>query len=165
MHWMQCKKPQLSAKFRFWNRWWFFSIFFPFFQKRYFAELRLLAWHSVHQTPSFELSKSTIFLIFHHKGWPLWFRTLQKLMTPLKMAENKKKLNYFCKQNYKQINNSDGTACLKGWIKIRISQTQQMTHDTWQVGRGELVQYFSSLALLVWQRGCFKDWEKGLHRV
>ena len=36
------------------------------------------------------------------------------------MDENQKQ-KYFCGQNYKWINNSDGTTCLKGWIKIRIS--------------------------------------------
>ena len=38
-------------------------------------------------------------------------------MTPLKMAENRKQ-RYFCEQNYKWINNTDGTVCIKGWIKI-----------------------------------------------
>ena len=41
-------------------------------------------------------------------------------MTRLKMAKKKKK-KYFCEHNYKWINISDGTACLKSWIKIRIS--------------------------------------------
>ena len=40
------------------------------------------------------------------------------------MAENQKQ-RYFCGQNYKWINNSDGTACLKGWIKIRITLVKQ----------------------------------------
>ena len=62
----------------------------------------------------------TIFPFFHHKGGPLWFRTSKKLTTPLKMAENWKQKD-FCEQNYKWIKNSDGTVCLKGWIKIRIS--------------------------------------------
>ena len=62
----------------------------------------------------------TIIPIFHRKGGPLWFRTSKKLTTPLKMAENWKQ-KYFCKQNYKWIKNPDGTVCLKGWIKKRIS--------------------------------------------
>ena len=36
------------------------------------------------------------------------------------MGENWKR-KYFCEQNYKWIKNPDGTVCLKGWIKIRIS--------------------------------------------
>ena len=56
-----------------------------------------------------------IFSIFHPKGRPLWFRTSQKLTTPLKMAESWKN-KYFCEQNYQWIKNSDGTACLKGSI-------------------------------------------------
>ena len=70
----------------------------------------------------------------NHKGPPLWqkirkfnirgdpcdFRMSQKLMTPLKMAENQKQ-KYFWEENYKRINDSDGTACLKGWFKIKIS--------------------------------------------
>ena len=62
----------------------------------------------------------TSFLFFHHKGGPLWFRMSKKLTTPLIMAE-KWKQKYFCEQNYKWIKNPDGTVCLKGWIKIRIS--------------------------------------------
>ena len=36
------------------------------------------------------------------------------------MTKNQKQ-KYFCEQNKKWINISAGTACLKGWIKIRIS--------------------------------------------
>ena len=44
------------------------------------------------------------------------------------MAE-KCKLKYFCEQNYKWIKNPDGTACLKGWIKIRITLLPQPAAD------------------------------------
>ena len=48
------------------------------------------------------------------------FSMSQNLTTPLKMVENPKYKN-FCEQNYKWIKNPDDKACLKGWIKIRIT--------------------------------------------
>ena len=78
------------------------------------------ALNTTQKTPAIKNSFWTFFSISHHKGGPLWFKTSQKLTTPPKMAE-KWKQKYFCEQNYKWIKNPDGTVCLKGWIKIRIS--------------------------------------------
>ena len=86
-------------------------------------ELRFFVLRSVYQDPSFELSKQLFgnFPIVHPKGGPLWFRTSHKLIAPLKITESWKQ-NYFCEQNCKWIKNSDGTACLKGGIKMSFKK-------------------------------------------
>ena len=109
MHWMQHKKPQLSANYHFWKnqekptqngqkwaKWskmtilsWFFLIFSEMVLLR---ELRFFALHSVYQNPSFELSKSTFWQFFRFfilrgdpydfgvvKSYPEWKKWLKKI--------------------------------------------------------------------------------------
>ena len=87
----------------------FFAVFFWIFPETVlYRELRFFALHSVHQNLSFEVSKSAIRQFF----WFFIIRTSQKLMTPIKMAENQKQ-RYFCGKNYKGINNSDRVEYVK----------------------------------------------------
>ena len=102
------------------QKWLFLKVFFWFCGQPYFIK----SWGFLRCVQcirtlllSYQKQLFDIFSDFHPKGGPLWFRTSQKLTTPLKMAESWKQ-KYFCEQNYKWIKNSDGTACLKGWIKI-----------------------------------------------
>ena len=102
----------------------FFKGYSWFFQKPYFVK----SWGFLHCSQcirtlllSYQIPFLDIFFtIFYPKGGPLWFRTSQKLTTTQKMTK-KWKQKYFCEQNYKWIRNPDGTACLKGWIKMRIT--------------------------------------------
>ena len=84
MHWKQCKKPQLSARYHFWKKkqenlakavifdhFDKFGRFFLIFSKTVLCrELRFFALLSVHQNLSFDISKSTIWQL-------LWFFALR----------------------------------------------------------------------------------------
>ena len=109
IHWMQRKKnpsslqSTISEKTRktgkngnflpFDHFWPFWPVFLDFFIKGLCRELRFFALHSVHQNPSFELSKSTFFLIFHPKGGPFRFRGGKILPSPeiIGLERNKKR--------------------------------------------------------------------------
>ena len=56
-----------------------------------------------------------------------------------------------CEQNNKWINNSDGTACLKRWIKIRISQVfgASMGIDTEFFLQAEGILYYRKFGVSV----------------
>ena len=118
-----CKVPFLKKSRKtgqncnFWKDSNFWQFFWIFPETVVCRDLRFFALHSVHQNPSFELSKSTIQQFF-------WFFTLRGYVPKTYNSPKngrKSKTKVFFGQNYKWINNSDGTSCLKGWIKIRIS--------------------------------------------
>ena len=131
---MHRKKPQLSTKYIFWQNqeklakmvnfesiviFWQFILIFS--ETVLFREVFCIAFSL--SKPFFwaiKINNRTNFLIFHHKGGPLWFRTSKKLTTLLKMAVNQKQ-KYFCAHNCKLIKNPDGTACLNSLIKQRIT--------------------------------------------
>ena len=140
MHWMQRQKPQLSAKNHFWKnkekngnnciawkKWLFLAVFFSGFFSRNgilkSAEVFCVAFSA--SKPFFWailINNLTFYFNFSPHG-PLWFRTPQKLTTPLKMAKNHKHIFV------NRITNGS-IDCLKGWIKIRISLLAQSTRST-----------------------------------
>ena len=127
MPWMRHKKPHITPNYCFWKspeklakivhfdiflnkKVVIFGSFSYFFQKRYFEE----RWGFM----CCVCCISTLLLSYLNQQ-----SKKNLIFFTLKITKNPKQ-KYFWEQKYKWIQNPDGTAHLKGWIKIRITLLQ-----------------------------------------
>ena len=114
MHWMQRKKPQLSAKYHSWKKqekpaktvifyhfdhfWPFWPGFLDFFINGALQRAEVFGVAFRASKPfiwAIKINNPTIFHIFHPKGGPFWFRGVKILPTPeVEGLERKEKQFY-----------------------------------------------------------------------